>query len=109
VGDSSLYKRFYKSSLSPKGIAVIVAGSFSLQLFLGPWMSMTGNNKIGTFMAGAKKEDLVFVNDLLETGKVAPVIDRRYTLGEVAEAIRYLEAGHARGKIIFTVDQSDNT
>jgi NADPH:quinone reductase-like Zn-dependent oxidoreductase len=49
------------------------------------------------------------VNDLLETGKVAPVIDRRYTLGEVAEAIRYLEAGHARGKIIFTVDQSDNT
>jgi len=49
------------------------------------------------------------VKDLLETGKVAPVIDRRYPLGGVAEAIRYLEAGHARGKVIITVDHSDNT
>ena len=70
VGDPSVYKRFYKRSLSPEGICVIIAGSFFLQMFLGPWMSMTGGNKIGTFMAdGTKKEDLVFIRDLLKPAK----------------------------------------
>jgi NADPH:quinone reductase-like Zn-dependent oxidoreductase len=46
---------------------------------------------------------------LLEAGKVVPVIERRYPLGETAEAIRYLEEGHARGKVVITVDQNDNT
>jgi NADPH:quinone reductase-like Zn-dependent oxidoreductase len=110
VGNPSVYKRFYKRSLSPKGICVITAGSFFLQLFLGPWMSMTGSNKIGTFMAnGTRKEDIVFIKELLEAGKVVPVIDRHYPLREVAEAIRYLEAGHARGKVVITVDQNNNT
>ena len=58
VGNPSVYKRFYKRSLSPKGICVIIAGSFFLQLILGPWMSMTGSNKIGTYMTVTKKEDL---------------------------------------------------
>ncbi|NKQ34293.1 MAG: zinc-binding dehydrogenase [Chloroflexi bacterium] len=49
------------------------------------------------------KKDLVFMNELLETGKVVPVIDRRYPLSEVADAIRYLEEGHAKGKVIITV------
>ena len=103
VGNPSVYKRFYKRSLTPKGICVIIAGSFFLQLFLGPWMSMTGSNKIGTFMTVTKKEDLVFMNELLEAGKVVPVIDRRFPLSEVSEAIRYLEEGHARGKVVITV------
>ncbi len=105
VGNPSVYKRFYKRSLSPTGICVIIAGSFFLRLFLGPWMSMTGSNKIGTFMTVTKKEDLVFMKELLEAGKVVPVIDRRYPLSEVPEAIRYLEEGHARGKVIITVEQ----
>jgi len=110
VGDPSVYKRFYKRSLSPEGICVIIAGSFFLQMFLGPWMSMTGGNKIGTFMAdGTKKEDLVFIRDLIEAGKVEPVIDRQYPLCEVADAIRYLEGGHAGGKVIITVEQSSKT
>ena len=67
-------------------------------------MSMTGSNRIGTFMAdGAKKEDLVFMKELLEAGEVVPVIDRRCLLSEVPEAIRYLEEGHARGKVVITV------
>ena len=49
------------------------------------------------------KEDLAFIKELLGTGKVVPVIDRRYSLSEVAEAIRYLEKGHAKGKVIITV------
>jgi NADPH:quinone reductase-like Zn-dependent oxidoreductase len=53
---------------------------------------------------GAKlnKKDLDLLKDLLETGKVVPVIDRRYPLSDVAEALRYLEEGHARGKVVIT-------
>jgi len=46
---------------------------------------------------------LVFLKELLEVGKVVPVIDRRYPLGETAEALRYLEKGHAQGKVVITV------
>jgi NADPH:quinone reductase-like Zn-dependent oxidoreductase len=110
VGNPSVYKRLYRRSLSTKGICVIVAGSFFLQLFLGPWMSMTGGNKIGTFMAdGTEVDDLLLIKRLLEAGDVVPVIDRRYPLREVAEAIRYLEDGHARGKVIITVANNDKT
>ena len=103
VGNPAMYKRLYQHSLGSTGICVVVAGSFFLQLFLGPWMSMTGNNKIGTYMTVTKKEDLVLLKELLETGKVVPVIDRRYPLSEVPDAIRYLEEGHARGKVVITI------
>jgi NADPH:quinone reductase-like Zn-dependent oxidoreductase len=103
VGNPSIYGRAHKRSLTPTGIYVVVAGSFFLQLFLGPWMSLTGGNKIGTFMTKANKKDLILMKGLLEAGKVVPVIDRRYPLSQVAEAIRYLEEGHARGKVVITV------
>ena len=63
------------------------------------------------FMGIAKinQKDLVFVKELLEAGKVVPVIDRRYPLCETAEALRYLEEGHARGKVVITVEQNNNT
>jgi NADPH:quinone reductase-like Zn-dependent oxidoreductase len=54
-------------------------------------------------MAKPDNENLAFIKELLEAGKVKPVIDRCYPLSEVAEAIRYLEAGHAQGKIVITV------
>jgi NADPH:quinone reductase-like Zn-dependent oxidoreductase len=63
---------------------------------------MTGS-RMGFMMARINKKDLVFLKELLEAGKVIPVIDRRYPLSEVADAIRYLEEGHARGKVIITV------
>jgi NADPH:quinone reductase-like Zn-dependent oxidoreductase len=59
--------------------------------------------------ASPNKKDLVFIKELLETGKVVPVIDRCYPLSEVPEAIRYLEAGHARGKVVITVEHSNRT
>ena len=79
-------------------------------LVLGSWVSRTGRKKIGQMeTAKPNKKDLLFIKELLEAGKVVPVIDRRYPLRETAEALRYLEAGHARGKIVITVDQNTNT
>jgi NADPH:quinone reductase-like Zn-dependent oxidoreductase len=55
------------------------------------------------------KEDLVFAKELLETGKVIPVIDRCYPLSEIAEALRYLEEGHHKGKVVITLEHGDKT
>ncbi len=55
------------------------------------------------FLAKNSKEDLMVLTELIETGKIRPVIDRTYPLRETAEAIRYLEAGHARAKVVITV------
>jgi len=96
----------YKRALRPKGIYVAAGGSMA-QIFqamlLGPWISMTGSKKMGNFITKPNKKDLVFMKELLEAGKVVPVIDRRYPLSEVAEALRYLEEGHARGKVVITM------
>jgi len=103
-GDRSLSD--YKRALNPKGIYVMSGGSMAQifsALLLGPWMSMTGSKKMATVAAKPSQRDLVVMRELLETGKVKPVIDRRYTLSEVAEAIRYLEEGHAQGKVVITV------
>jgi NADPH:quinone reductase-like Zn-dependent oxidoreductase len=64
---------------------------------------MTGNEKMVNFQVRPNQEDLVFMTELLEAGKVVPVIDRRYPLNEVAEAIRYYGEGHARGKVVITM------
>src|SRR5271157_4409577 len=97
----------YKRALRPRGTYVMTGGSMA-QLFqamlLGPWISMTGSKKMGNLMAKLNQKDLVFMKELLEAGKVVPVIDRRYTLSEVPEAIRYLEEGHAKGKVVITVE-----
>jgi NADPH:quinone reductase-like Zn-dependent oxidoreductase len=99
----------YKSALTPKGIYVMAGGS-TAQIFqamlLGSWMSRTGGKKMGGVSARPNKEDLVFLKSLLEAGKVVPVIERRYPLSETAEALRYLGEGHARGKIVITVEHS---
>jgi NADPH:quinone reductase-like Zn-dependent oxidoreductase len=77
-------------------------------IVVGAWVSRRGSQKIGLMgMAKPNKEDLIFIKDLLESGKVVPVIDRRYPLSETAEAIRYLEEGHAQGKVIITVEQNN--
>ena len=102
----------YKRALSPKGRYVMTGGNmaqFGQAMLLGPVISMTGSNKMGNFLAKANHKDLVFIKELLEAGKIRPVIDRRYPLNEVAEAIRYIEAGHAKGKVVITVDQDNET
>jgi NADPH:quinone reductase-like Zn-dependent oxidoreductase len=100
-----------KRALSPQGTCVIVGfsslGLLFQHMFLGPLMSMTGSKKIGLMgTANANKKDLGFLKELLEGGKVKSVIDRRYPLSEVPEAIRYLEEGHARGKVVITLEHN---
>jgi NADPH:quinone reductase-like Zn-dependent oxidoreductase len=72
-------------------------------------MSMTGGNKIGTFTSDPNKKDLISINELIEAGKIKSVIDRRYPLSDVAEAIRYLEEGHAKGKVVITLENKNKT
>ena len=100
----------YMRALSPKGVFVLVGGSTAAifqAVFLGPLISMIGSQKIGIGMwKPNKREDLAFLGELFEAGKVVPVIDRRYPLSEVPEALRYLEAGHVKGKVIITVEQT---
>jgi NADPH:quinone reductase-like Zn-dependent oxidoreductase len=95
----------YRRALSPKGIYVSTGGS-TAQIFqgmlLGPFISMTGAQKMGSMLAKPSQKDLVFVKELIEAGKVVPVIDRRYPLSETAEAVRYYGKGHARGKVVIT-------
>ncbi len=96
----------YRRALSPGGIYVVLGGSMA-QIFqgmlLGPLVSRIGSQKMGVILAHSNQKDLVFLKELLEAGKVVPVIDRCYPLSEVAEAMRYLVEEHARGKVIITV------
>jgi len=59
--------------------------------------------KLGTFISKENHEDMLALKELIESGKLTPVIDRTYPLSQVPEAIRYLEEGHARGKVAITV------
>jgi len=65
--------------------------------------SMLGSRKFVGILVRTTKEDLIILHDLLKTKKMVPVIDRQYSLSEVPEAIRHLEEGHARGKIVITL------
>ncbi len=98
----------YKRALSPTGRYVMTGGS-GAQMFqamlLGPLLFGSGTQKIGNGGAGPNPEDLAFVQALLAAGKVVPVIDRTYPLSQVPDAIRYVEAGHARGKVVITLAQ----
>ncbi len=108
VGNRSITD--YKRALKPQGICAI-AGFTNLRLLfehmiLGPRRSKVGGQQVGLMeTAKANKKDLLVLKDLLETGKVKPVIDRSYPLSETADAIRYLETGHARGKVVIIVEQ----
>jgi len=97
----------YKRALSPKGVFVCVGGSLPtiLQAFsLGPVISMTGSKKLGIVTwKPNNQEDLATLEALFAAGKVVPVIDRRYPLSEVPQALQYLEEGHAKGKVVITV------
>ena len=103
-GNRSMFA--YKRALAPKGRYVVTGGSMA-QLFqamlLGPLLSTAGRQNMGNVLARPNQKDLACMKELLEAGKVIPVIDRCYPLSETAEAIRYLEAGHARGKVVITV------
>ena len=96
----------YKRVLKPNGNFVHVGGAESQMfqtLVLGPFISMTGSKKISTLLQRANQKDLIYIKELLEAGKVKPVIDKRYKLSEVSEAFKYFQEGHAQGKVVLTV------
>jgi len=95
-----------KRALNPDGTYVCVGGPIShifKTLLLGPLMSKKEGKQLRNATAQQSQKDLVVVKELLEAGKVVPVIDRRYTLSETPEAFRYFGEGHAKGKIVITV------
>jgi len=96
----------YKRALTPKGIYVMAGGppgQIFQAMLLGSFYSEKEGRQLGGVSAHQSQEDLVFLNGLLESGKVVPAIDRRFPLEEAAEAVRYLGTGHAKAKIIVTV------
>ena len=98
----------YKRALRPGGRYVMTGGE-TKQIFqallLGPLISMRGDKKLTSFVAKPSWEDLTFISGLLESGEITPIIDKTYPLAEVPEAIRYLEAGRVRGKVVISVAQ----
>jgi NADPH:quinone reductase-like Zn-dependent oxidoreductase len=107
VGNHSLSE--FRRVLAPKGTYIAIGGAGGN--WIGPLISIAKtlvlssfvSQEMVTFLAKPNVQDLALISELMATGKVTPVIDRRYALREVPEAIRYLEEGHARGKIIVTV------
>ena len=99
--------------MNPQGICVVVGWNdkiiWRLLYFLirGRLLSR-GDKKFKSFIARINQKDLVIMKELLEAGKVKPTIDRSYTLSETADAMRYLEEGHARGKIVISVDHDND-
>jgi len=99
----------YRHALSQHGIYVMAGGDgvqIIQTMLLAHLLSLIGSKKMRFFMAKINQKDLTLMKDLLEAGKVVPVIDRRYPLSDVAEAFRYLEEGHAQGKISVTVEHN---
>jgi NADPH:quinone reductase-like Zn-dependent oxidoreductase len=108
----------FRRVLVPKGICVMIGGGGPNDggligpmgrpikaLLLSPFMSQ----KMGMMMAELNKKDLTVLGDLMQSGKVTPVIDKTYPLSQIAEALRYLEQGHARGKVVITVGQDNKS
>jgi NADPH:quinone reductase-like Zn-dependent oxidoreductase len=101
----------YRRLLEPKGIFVMAGGALSQVLktmVFGPLLSL-GSRKMRLLRAKPSPEDLAFVIRLVEEGRVVPVIDRTYPLEETGEAVKYLRQGHARGKVVISVDQAITT
>jgi NADPH:quinone reductase-like Zn-dependent oxidoreductase len=103
----------FRRVLSPKGNYIMVGAADAggqwmigllARLIKAPVLSLFVSQKLVMVGAKANKEDLTILHNLMQAGKVTPVIDRRYRLNEVRDAIRYLEEGHARGKVVITLE-----
>jgi NADPH:quinone reductase-like Zn-dependent oxidoreductase len=100
----------YKRALTPKGIYVMAGGSPAQMfqaLLLGPWMSNKNGRKMTSISAKTNQKDLLVIRDLLETGKIMPVIDECYPLSKTVEAFSYFGKVHASGKVVIIVEQNN--
>ena len=116
VGNRSLLE--CRRVLSPRGKYVLIGGGgVNDGRWIGPLarpikalvLSRFVTQDMGMMLAELNKEDLTILRDLMQAGKVTPVIDRTYTFSQVPEAIRYLEEGHARGKVVITMEPKNQT
>lgn len=99
----------FKRALKPGGIYTATGGSMK-QIFqamlLGPFISIIGNKKLGSMLVKPNR-DLSFMKEIIESDRIKPVIDRRYKLHEIAEALKYYGKGHARGKVIISIEHDN--
>ena len=110
VAHSSVFA--YKRALRPNGSYFAVGGSVArlLQiLLLGPWIRITTGKKIRILAVLPNLKDMEYMTELCEAGKIVPVIDRRYPLSEVPEALRYLGEGRVKSKVVIAVGHDNQT
>jgi len=96
-----------RRALRPDGTYVMVGGAARHILgvmLLGPWVSVTSRQKLEFLSTKPVHADLLVLKELLETGRIRPLIDRRYPLRDVPQAVRYFEDGHPRGKVVIAVE-----
>jgi NADPH:quinone reductase-like Zn-dependent oxidoreductase len=99
----------YKRALRPYGIYVMAGGSMKQifePMYLGPWLSMFGSKKLTNISSKPSREDLSYLIELYEAGKLKPVIDKCYPLHLTADAFWYIEKEHAQGKVVITVEHN---
>jgi NADPH:quinone reductase-like Zn-dependent oxidoreductase len=102
-GDRSIWD--YRRALTADGCYAMTGGAnrqLTDALLLGPLLSL-GRQRFGNVLMKPNQADLLVLKELCETGKIRPVIDRRFALADVPSAVRYVEDGHARGKVVVTV------
>ena len=101
----------YARALKPNGTYFFVGGSVATLfqiLFLGPWIRRSTGKNVGILAVPQNSRDLIAITELCVAGKVRPVIDRRYPLSDVPEALRYVAEGRAKGKVVITVQHNKN-
>ncbi len=111
VGKSSFSR--CKSSLKQRGIYLATVPTLVILLQM-LWTSMVGSKKAMIVFSALRPsseitKDLIFLKELIEAGKIKPVIDRRYPLEQIAEAHRYVETGHKKGNVVITVEHNNKT
>ena len=102
----------YARALRPKGTYFFVGGSVAVLvpiLLVGPWISKKSGKDLRLLVVRQSREDLIAITRLCEAGQIRPVIDRRYPLGDVPEALRYIGEGRHEGKVVITMDADAST